>query len=301
MNLSKIFDPDLIKINLKAATKDEAIRQLALVFCGKYPDKNSDEIISAVYERERLGNTSMGRGVAFPHARTDIVTGLYVVLGIFPEGVFADTPDNKPLQLVILLLTPRNISKAYLQSLSGLANFARRPDTLPRLLAAKSPKEVLDIIHNTDINIERDLIVGDVMTSEPPTITPDKTIKEAVNLIFKYKISGLPVVDNSGRLLGEVSESALLKYALPRYEEFLTKRTNQPNIDSLEEILKKSQTVKVGEILVTDPITVSVDTPLTEAASLLLKQNAERLMVVSENKLIGVITKTDIVSKIIRG
>lgn len=301
MNLSKIFDPDFIKIDLKASTKDEAVRQLAEVFCLKYPEKNQDEIINAVYEREKLGNTSMGRGVAFPHARTDIVTGLYVVLGIYHEGIPAETPDNKPLHLVILLFTPRNISKAYLQSLSGLANFARRPETLPGLLAAKSVEEVIEIIHKTGINVERDLIVGDVMTSDPITITPDKTIKEAVNLIFKYKISGLPVVDNSGKLLGEVSESALLKFALPRYEEYLARQTNQPNVDSLEDILKKSQTVKVAEVLAGDPPTVSVDLPLTEAASLLLKNKVERMMVISEGRLIGVITKTDIVSKIIRG
>lgn len=301
MNLSKIFDPDFIKINLKASTKDQAVRQLAEVFCRKYPEKNKDEIIAAVYEREKLGNTSMGRGVAFPHARTDIVAGLYVVLGIYHDGISADTPDNKPLHLVILLFTPRNISKAYLQSLSGLANFARRPETLPKLLAAKSVEEVIDIIHQTGINVERDLIVGDVMTPDPVTISPDKTIKEAVNLIFKYKISGLPVVDNTGKLLGEVSESALLTYALPRYEEYLAKQTNQPNIESLEEILKKAQTVKVGEILQNNPPTVSVDLPLTEAASLLLKNKVERMMVISDGKLIGVITKTDIVSKIIRG
>jgi CBS domain-containing protein len=301
MNLSKIFDPDFIKIGLKASTKDEAVRQLAEVFCQKYLEKNKEDIINAVYEREKLGNTSMGRGVAFPHARTDIVTGLYVVLGIYHEGIPAETPDNKPLHLVILLFTPRNISKAYLQSLSGLANFARRSDTLPRLLAAKTVEDVIDIIHQTGINVERDLIVGDVMTSDPVTITPDKTIKEAVNLIFKYKISGLPVVDSSGKLLGEVSESDLLKFALPQYEEFLAKKTNQPNIDSLDEILRKSRTITVGEVSVANPLTVSVDLPLTEAASLLLKNKVERLMVISEGKLIGVITKTDIVSKIIRG
>jgi CBS domain-containing protein len=301
MNLSKIFDPDFIKIDLKASTKDEAVRQLAEVFCQKYLEKNKEDIINAVYEREKLGNTSMGRGVAFPHARTDIVTGLYVVLGIYHEGIPAETPDNKPLHLVILLFTPRNISKAYLQSLSGLANFARRSDTLPRLLAAKTVEDVIDIIHQTGINVERDLIVGDVMTSDPVTITPDKTIKDAVNLIFKYKISGLPVVDSAGKLLGEVSESDLLKFALPQYEEFLAKKTNQPNVDSLDEILKKSRTITVSEVVVASPMTVSVDLPLTEAASLLLKNKVERLMVISEGKLIGVITKTDIVSKIIRG
>jgi CBS domain-containing protein len=301
MNLSKIFDPDLIKINLKASTKDEAVRELAELFCHKYPEKNIEEIIKAVYERERLGNTSMGRGVAFPHARTDMVTGLYVVMGICPEGIIADAPDNKPLQLIILLLTPRNISKAYLQSLSGLANFARRADTLPILLKAKSVREIIEIIEETGINIERDLIVGDVMTSEPITITPNKTIKDAVNLIFKYKISGLAVVDDSGNLLGEVSENDFLRFALPNYENFLSKKAERPNIDTFEEILKKAQAVKVGEVLNHNPILVTVDSPLIEAASLLLNKKAERILVLSENRLIGIVTKTDIISKIIRG
>jgi CBS domain-containing protein len=168
-------------------------------------------------------------------------------------------------------------------------------------LAAKTVEEVITIIDRTGINVERDLIVGDVMTSDPVTITPNKTIKEAVNLIFKYKISGLPVVDSVGKLLGEISENDLLRFALPHYEEYLAKKTGQPNVDSLEEILKKSGTITVGDVFVPVPFTVSVDLPLIEAASILLKNKVERLMVITDGKLIGVITKTDIVSKIIRG
>ena len=68
MNLSKIFDTGLIKINMSAISKDEAISQLVDLFCQKYPVKSREAILEAVAEREKLGNTSMGRGVAFPHA-----------------------------------------------------------------------------------------------------------------------------------------------------------------------------------------------------------------------------------------
>jgi PTS system nitrogen regulatory IIA component len=301
MNLSKIFDPELIQINLAANTKDEAVVQLAQMFCKKYPDKPEYEIIAAVHEREKLGNTSMGRGVAFPHARTDMVTGLYVAIGIAPEGIPADTPDGKPLYLVILLLTPRNISKTYLQSLSGLANFARRPETLPALLKAKTIEEVIKIVDDTGINIERELIVGDVMTAEPVTITPDKTIKDVVNLFFKYKISGLPVVDAEGKLIGEISENELLRFALPNYERFLAREAKTPNAISFKEIIQMAYTVTAGEISNKNPLTVELDASLTEAAAMLIQRNAERIMVLSEGKLKGVITKSDIVSKILRG
>ena len=301
MNLSKIFDPDFIKINLQASSKEEAVRQLAETFCKKYPEKSLEEIIEAVNEREKLGSTSMGRGVAFPHARTDIVTGLYVVLGIYPQGISAETPDGKPLFMVILLLTPRNISKAYLQSLSGLANFARRQETLSSILSANTVNEIIEVIGNTGISIERELIVGDVMTSEPVTITADKTIKEAVNLFFKFKISGLPVIDNEGKLLGEISENDVLRFALPDYESFLAQKSSRPNIDSFEELLQKSQAVTVKEVLNPRFLVLPVDSPLNEAAAMLLQKNAERIMILSDGRLIGVVTKTDIVSKIIRG
>ena len=98
MKLSEVFDPDLIQTDLQAATKEEAVDQLADLFCRKYPEKSKREIIRSVNEREKLGNTSMGRGVAFPHARTDQVTGLYVICGIIPQGLKADTPDGKPLR-----------------------------------------------------------------------------------------------------------------------------------------------------------------------------------------------------------
>ena len=52
MNLARFFDPDLIEINLKAKTKIEAIEKLSVIFCKKYPDKNKDEIVQSVIERE---------------------------------------------------------------------------------------------------------------------------------------------------------------------------------------------------------------------------------------------------------
>ena len=144
MKLSKIFSPELIKVDMRVRSKEEAIDQLADLFCRKYPDKSKEEIIRAVNEREKMGNTSVGRGVAFPHARTDIVTGLYVAIGVIPDGISGDTPDGKPLHIIALLLTPRSISRTYLQTLSGLAEFARHPDTLPALLKIPAGHAMID-------------------------------------------------------------------------------------------------------------------------------------------------------------
>jgi mannitol/fructose-specific phosphotransferase system IIA component (Ntr-type)/CBS domain-containing protein len=301
MKLSKVFDPDLIKTVMKATSKEDAVDQLAELFCKKYPDKSKEEIIRAVSEREKLSNTSIGRGVAFPHARTDIVTGLYVALGIAPDGIYTSTPDNKPLHIVVLLLTPRNISRRYLQTLSGLAKLVRKADTMSSLLKIDSPVEVIDIIDKTDIQVEKVLTVGDIMTAEPVTVTLDKTLKDVVNIFFKYKISGLPVVDSSGKLAGEISETELLKFALPNYKSFIANIANITEVESFEDLLHREYSLTVSKLVKKAPVVVDVDAPVVEAAALMLFKRAERVMVLSNDKLVGVVTKSDIISKIIRG
>ncbi|MCP4581327.1 MAG: PTS transporter subunit EIIA [candidate division Zixibacteria bacterium] len=301
MNLSKIFDAGLIKIKMTAASKDEAISQLIDLFCRQYPDKSRDAILDAVVEREKLGNTSMGRGVAFPHARTDIVTGLHATIGIIPEGIEAETPDNKPIRLIVLLLTPRNISKNYLQTLSGLASFARRPETLPSLLKAESADEVIEIVDKTDIEVKKILTVGDVMTPDPVTVAPDKTLKDVANILFEKKVRCLPVVDSNNKLVGEITGIELLKFALPNYKSFIANIANIPEIESFEELLHKEHAARVSNFMKTNPVIVQRDAPVIEAAAMMLFKKAEMVSVIDDGKLVGVITKTDIVSKIVRG
>jgi len=301
MKLGKIFNPDLIKTDMTAISKDDAIEQLADLFCKKYPDMSKNEILAAVREREKLGNTCMGRGVAFPHARTDIVSGLFMIFGIIPGGIQADTPDNKPLHIIILLLTPRNISKNYLQILSGLASFFRQPETLPAILKVKTPEELIEIIDKADIQIKKVLTIGDVMTQDPTTVTPDKTLKDVANIFFKNKIRCLPVVDINNRLVGEITEAELLKFALPNYKSFIANIANIPEIESFEELLKKEHSAVVSNFMNKNPVIVDINAPVVEAAAMMLFKKAEMVSVLDGEKLTGVITKTDIVSKIIRG
>ncbi len=301
MNLSKLFNPELISLNMKAISKEDAIDQLVELFCQTHLCTNKEEIFEAVREREKLGSTSMGRGVAFPHARTNTVTHLHAAIGIIPEGIEEETPDHKPVHVLILLLTPRNISKNYLQTLSGLASFARKRETLPALLDAKTSQEVIDIIHRSAIEVKKIITVGDVMTIDPVTITADRTLRDVANIFFEKKVRCLPVVDHDGRLIGEITGTELLKFAMPNYKSFIANVANIPEIESFEELLQKEYSGTVADFMQKNPVTVERDAPVIEAAALMLFKKAEMVAVMDESKLVGVITKTDIVAKIIRG
>ncbi|UCE67977.1 MAG: PTS sugar transporter subunit IIA [Candidatus Zixiibacteriota bacterium] len=301
MNLARFFDPNLIEINLKAKTKIEAIEKLTDLFCKKYPEKNKDEIIQSVIEREDYGSTSFGRGFAFPHARTDAVNDLFIVFGICREGIKTDAADQIPLKVVCLLLTPRNISRLYLQTLSALAGLARRPDILNIILKVDSPENLIKLVERTNIRIKKALVVSDIMSEKTPTVSMEDSLKKVANIMFKHRLYGVPVLDSNKRLVGEVSEKELLKFALPDYESFIANIANVPELESFEDTLKQSDKILVKDVMNKNVETVFKDTQVVEAAALMLFKDIDRVMVVENNKFIGMISRTDIVSKIIRG
>lgn len=301
MNLARFFDEELIDVSLQAASKAEAVERLADLFCKKYPDKDKSQILSAVMERESHGSTSFGRGFAFPHARTNAVDDLHIVFGVLKTGLEAEAPDGVPLKAVCLLLTPRNISRLYLQTLSGLASFARRPGMIDRIGEVKSAGELLKLIEKEGIRVQKALTVADIMPDRTPTASPDDSLKSVANKMFKFKVDGLPVVDAQNKLIGEISERELLKVALPDYESFIANLAQLPELEMFEDLLRQEDKIKVKDVMNRDIVTISQDAQVIEAAALMLFKGADRVMVVSDGTLVGVVSRSDIVSKIIRG
>lgn len=301
MNLARFFNPDLIEINLKAQTKIEAIEKLTDLFCEKYPKKNKDEIIKSVIEREEHGTTSFGRGFAFPHARTDAVDDLFIVFGICTDGIETDASDHMPLKVICLLLTPRNISRLYLQTLSALAGLARRPDILNIILKVDSPKNLIKLIERANIRIKKALTAADIMSEKTPTVSKEDSLKKVANIMFKHRLDGVAVVDAGKKLVGEVSEKELLKFAMPDYESFIANISNAPDLEPFDDVLKQGDKASVEEVMNDNVVTVSKDTQVVEIAAMMLFKDIDRVMIVDGDRFVGMVSRSDIVSKIIRG
>jgi acetoin utilization protein AcuB len=126
------------------------------------------------------------------------------------------------------------------------------------------------------------MLVRDRMTSDPITVAPDTTFPEAYRIIEEKGIHHLPVVDRRGKLIGIVARADLLQ-AAPSSATAL----------SVYEVNYLLAHLKVQEVM-SQPITVPEDTPLEEAARLLVEKDIGCLPVMRGEKLVGVITETDI-------
>jgi CBS domain-containing protein len=142
--------------------------------------------------------------------------------------------------------------------------------------------------------------VADVMSRDPIVVGPQTPIKEAIKILAEQRISGLPVVDESGKLVGVISETDLLWQETgvepPVYIMFLDSVIYLENPARHDQELHKALGQTVGEVMSTDAVTVKPDQPLRKAAKLMQEKSIRRLAVTDDaGKVIGILTPGDIV------
>ena len=139
---------------------------------------------------------------------------------------------------------------------------------------------------------------ADVMTRDVVTVHPDDTLRHAAKLMLDRGVAGLPVVDVQGRLVGVVSETDLI-----RTDEAAEKRVGRwldilaDGEELSPEFLSAIDRVNrpVGSVMNNRPITIGEHTPLREVAELISRDNIRRALVVTNGKLVGIVSRRDLV------
>jgi fructose PTS system EIIBC or EIIC component len=119
--------------DLKAKSDDEAIRKMLDALHGHPRVNDLEKLTAAVFERQATEPPLFSGGIAFPHARTDSVSGLVIVLGVCKESVFF---GDMMVRLIFLIGVPRHAGAEYLELISFLARHMRGEGTINRLVEA---------------------------------------------------------------------------------------------------------------------------------------------------------------------
>jgi|SRR3954451_11749623 len=137
--------------------------------------------------------------------------------------------------------------------------------------------------------------VKDVMTSKIVSVSPQASVAEAIRLMVHSHVSGLPVIDATGKLVGVLSEGDLLR----RIEIGTTKKTHRLEYlfrpGHLADVYKQTHGRKVEELMSTDVSSIDQSLPLGSAVSLMEKRRIKRLPVTDGDKLVGIITRADFI------
>ncbi len=277
MKLANLLMDRRIRIDLKAHTKAEAVDELLDLLRAERVALDYDDIVRSVRIREEIESTSYGRGFAFPHARTNAVSELYILIGVSREGLDEGGPDGVPVHVVCLLLTPSAIAKLYLQTLSGLATFARMPGSLDRVRSIINPRDLVKLVADTGVTVDKELMVKDIMRHDVAKVRPDDTLKDVANEMFRHRLSALAVVDENNRLLGVISDRDLIKAALPDYRTLISNLNYSLDVEPFEELLKREDKIKVSQLYREDFETTTPETRIVEVAAMMIFKDFTRV------------------------
>lgn len=152
MKIMDFLSAEGIVIDLKAQDKKTAIAELVdqLVKEKKIKKASEAEVIETVLEREKLGSTGIGQGVAIPHGKTDAVSEQIGALGISQKGVEFNSLDGEPVHLIFFLVGPVEVAGQHLKALSRISRLFKDKFFRQALREAKSVEEVIKIIQQED-------------------------------------------------------------------------------------------------------------------------------------------------------
>jgi PTS system nitrogen regulatory IIA component len=150
MNITDILDEESIIAELTALDKKSVLEELVsvLVEHGRLQDK--EKTVEVLLERERLGSTGIGDGIAIPHGKLKEIKGIICSFGRTRAGVDFQSVDERPTHLFFLLLAPEDSAGEHLQALARLSRLLKDDHLRKRLLEADSKKEIYRIITEED-------------------------------------------------------------------------------------------------------------------------------------------------------
>lgn len=148
MNLSKYLTNQTIKLDLAGDTPEEILREMVdlLRRAGKIDPEQTEVAVHALMRREHMMSTGLQNGVAIPHAKTRGVEDLVGALGIKPDGIDFGALDGKPSTIFVMTLSPKHKPAPHVPFLAEVAKILQDEDTCERMLKARSPHEVIDIL-----------------------------------------------------------------------------------------------------------------------------------------------------------
>jgi fructose-specific phosphotransferase system IIA component len=150
MLLTQIMQPSCVKVPLEAKDKESAIIELLDLLDSNGVLDNRDSAQEAVMTREKTRSTGIGSGIAIPHGKCNSVKELVMTMGIVPDGMDFQSVDNKPVKIIILLVSPLDQTGPHIQALASISRLMLDEDFKLKLEQSSSAEELYDLLQTKE-------------------------------------------------------------------------------------------------------------------------------------------------------
>lgn len=136
--------------DLKGSTREDVLREMVRHLSGAGKVKDADGLVQILLDRETLGSTGIGHGVAIPHGRLPGLKEILLVFGRSEKGIDFDAQDGKPVNLFFLLVAPEDSAGLHLKALARISRVLKNPECRASLLNARDRGSLLKAIREED-------------------------------------------------------------------------------------------------------------------------------------------------------
>jgi len=150
MKITDELKKEAIIAEIQAANKDDVITEMAGHIATIYPNINKSQAVEVIMEREKLCSTALDVGVAIPHGKMSGISNFIIAFGRSIQGVDFESLDGKPTHLFVMILSPENSSGLHLKLLAKISKIFKIQGFRLKLMDAKTPQEIYDIIAEED-------------------------------------------------------------------------------------------------------------------------------------------------------
>jgi len=152
MKIQEFLSKESVKVGLDSRNKKEAIEELVdqLILSKNLKKNLRAEIIDALMEREELGSTGIGQGIAIPHAKSAKIQGLVAALGVSRRGVEFQSLDSELVNVIFLLIAPVDSTGLHLKALAKISKILKNKFVRQALKDTASSEEVMKILERED-------------------------------------------------------------------------------------------------------------------------------------------------------
>ena len=150
MKIVEILPEQAIVPDLHGNTKIEILEELATALCRQHDEISRERLVEVLLEREKLGSTAIGEGIAIPHGKLPKLRNVVAAFGRSREGVDFNSLDGGATRLFFLLVAPEDSSGAHLKALARVSRLLRDKSFRDRLLEADGGEELYRTIREED-------------------------------------------------------------------------------------------------------------------------------------------------------
>jgi CBS domain-containing protein len=280
-------------VPLQARTLDEAGAQLLARVVAAREVLDPPKLRKRAAEARPEDTVAMGDRAFLMHYRSDAVGQVLVAIGVSETPLcrqLAGEPEECA-RIVLLLAAPPRLAARYLQVVGGFARLLRQREVLDEILAAPDAGTLVGLEAFAAYSLPEQLTVRDVMSDHPRTVPAETPLKEAARLLVRTGLGALPVVDDETRVIGMVSEREVIRHLLSTHVF--------GGADVRGAVAPGTATKRVRDVMSRQVMCVAPEQPIAEVASLMSNKDVDRVPVVREGRLVGFLTRGDIVRKLI--